>query len=89
MNVVNNVSVFRSHMPVNIGNLQTVFILNQQLTPISLIGLPLRSFVSGKRRGRPKWRWLDNIRNDLSDTELSGEEDRVEWRRLIRNIDPT
>ena len=48
--------------------------------------------VPGKRRrGRLKRRWLDNIRNDLSDRELSGEEaqDRIKWRRLIRNIDPT
>ena len=48
--------------------------------------------VPGKRRrGRPKWRWLDNIKKDLSERELSGEEaqDRVQWRRLIRNIDPT
>ena len=30
--------------------------------------------VPGKRRrGRPKRRWLDNIKNDLSDRELSGE----------------
>ena len=48
--------------------------------------------VPGKRRrGRPKRRWLDNIRNDLAERELSREEaqDRVQWRRLIRNIDPT
>ena len=48
--------------------------------------------VPGKRkRGRPKRRWLDNIKNDLSERELSGEEaqDRVQWTRLIRNIDPT
>ena len=48
--------------------------------------------VPGKRRrGRPKRRWLDNIKNDLSETELSGEEAQngVQWRRLIRNIDPT
>ena len=41
--------------------------------------------VSGKRRrGRPKWTCLDNIRNDLLERELSGEEtqDRVQWRRL-------
>ena len=47
--------------------------------------------VPGKRRrGRPKQRWLDNIKNDLSERELSGEEaqDRVQWRRLVRNIDP-
>ena len=31
--------------------------------------------VPGKRRrGRPKLRWLDSIRNDLSEIELSGEE---------------
>ena len=29
--------------------------------------------VPGKRRrGRPKRRWLDNIKNDLSERELSG-----------------
>ena len=27
-----------------------------------------------RRRGRPKRRWLDNINNDLSERELSGEE---------------
>ena len=47
--------------------------------------------VPGNRRGRPKWRWLDNIRNDLSAREMSGEEAqrRVKWTCLIRNIDPT
>ena len=44
-----------------------------------------------RRRGRPKWRWLDNNKNDLSERELSREEaqDRVQWRRLIRRIDFT
>ena len=48
--------------------------------------------VPGKRRrGRPKRRWLDIIRNDLSERELSGQDtqDRAKWRRLIRHIDPT
>ena len=48
--------------------------------------------VTGKRRrGRLKRRWSDDIKNDLSEIELSGEEaqDRVQWRSLIRNIDPT
>ena len=44
-----------------------------------------------RRRGRPKRRSVDNIKNDLSERELSGEEAqyRVQWRRLIRNIDFT
>ena len=44
-----------------------------------------------RRRGRPKRRWLDGIRNDLSERELSREnaQDRAKWRRLIRHIDPT
>ena len=43
------------------------------------------------RRGRPKRRWLDNARNDLSERKLSGEEAqyRIKWKRLIRNIHPT
>ena len=48
--------------------------------------------VPGKRRrGRPKRWWLDNIRNDLSERELSEEEvqDRIKLRRLITNINPT
>ena len=33
--------------------------------------------VPGKRtRGIPKWRWLDKIKNDLSERELSVEEAR-------------
>ena len=44
-----------------------------------------------RRRGRPKRRWLDNIKNDLSERELAREDaqDRAKWRRLIRNIEPT
>ena len=48
--------------------------------------------VPGKRRrGRPKRRWLDSIRNDFSERRLSEEDsqDRPRWRRLIRLIDPT
>ena len=50
---------------------------------------PMVMEVPGKRRrGRPNRRWLDNITNDLSERELSGEEAqyRVKWRRLIRHI---
>ena len=44
-----------------------------------------------RRRRRPKRRWLDSIRNNLSERELAEEDaqDRAKWRRLIRNIDPT
>ena len=44
-----------------------------------------------KELGRPKWRWLDKIKNNLSERELAGEEAQylVQWRRLIRNIDST
>ena len=48
--------------------------------------------VPGKRRrGRPNRRRLDNIKNDLSERELSrrGAQYRVQCRRLKRNIDPT
>ena len=47
--------------------------------------------VPGKRRrGRPKRRWLDSTRNDLSERGLSEEDaqDRPRWRRLTRHIDP-
>ena len=48
--------------------------------------------VPGKRRrGRQKRRWLDNIKNDLSERDFSGDDaqDRARSRRLIRHIDPT
>ncbi len=44
--------------------------------------------VLGKRtRGRPKRMWLDKIKNDLLERALS-REDRVQWRHIIRKIDP-
>ena len=41
-----------------------------------------------RRRGRPKRRWLDSTRNDLSERELSREDaqDRAKWRRIVRHI---
>ena len=44
-----------------------------------------------RRRERPKRRWMDNIRNYSLERDLSEEEtqDRVQWRRLIRNIGQT
>ena len=48
--------------------------------------------VRWKRRSEsPKRKWLDNVRNDLSERELPGDETqcRINWKRLIRNIDIT
>ena len=44
-----------------------------------------------RRRGSPKRKWLDNIRNHLSERELSVDETQclINWKRLISNIDPT
>ena len=47
--------------------------------------------VQGRRkRGRPKRRWLDNVKDDIKEKRLSADEvyDRATWRR-ISNIDPT
>ena len=54
-------------------------------------GVMVKEVRGKRRRGRPKRRWLDSIRNDLSEKELSREDaqDRAKWRRLIRHIDPT
>ena len=43
------------------------------------------------RRGRPKKRWADCVKDDLGEKGLSGEEvyDRAAWRRLSSHIDPT
>ena len=43
-----------------------------------------------RRRGRPKTRWKDCIRNDLREKNIDegAVRNRYEWRRLIRNGDP-
>jgi len=48
--------------------------------------------VEGKRgRGRPRRKWMDTVKMDLGGKGLSGKEvqDRVFWRSLIRNVEPT
>ena len=44
----------------------------------------------GRRRGRPKRRWMDCIKDDLKSKGLTGDEvwDRNRWKTLARNIDP-
>ena len=43
-----------------------------------------------RRRGGPKRRWIDCVREDLEEKGLTGElaQDRGEWRKLVRNNDP-
>ena len=45
-----------------------------------------------RRRGRPKRRWLDNIKNDMSERgscQGRKHKDRVKWRRLKKTSTPT
>ena len=44
-----------------------------------------------RRRGRPKKRWADCVKDDLRDKGRSGKKvyDRAAWRRLSSRIDPT
>ena len=47
--------------------------------------------VQGRRRpGRPRRRWMDSVKEDLSERGLTGEEvyDRKRWKRLTRSVDP-
>ena len=44
-----------------------------------------------RKRGKPKRRWLDRVRDDIKEKGLSsGEEvyDRVTWRRMSSYINP-
>ncbi|XP_069977528.1 uncharacterized protein [Penaeus vannamei] len=45
--------------------------------------------VDGRRRGRPKLRWRDRLKEDLEDKGLrrEGAMDRTRWKRLARNSD--
>ena len=45
----------------------------------------------GEGEERPKQRWMDNVREDMRDKQLSDDDvyDRAGWRRTVRNIDPT
>ena len=48
--------------------------------------------VQGRRkRGRPKRRWLDKVKDDIKEKGLSayGVYDRATWRRISSYIDPT
>ena len=48
--------------------------------------------VQGRRkRGRPKRRWLDKVKDDIKEKRLSADDvyDRAIWRRMSSYIDPT
>ena len=50
-----------------------------------------RMELSGKRkRGRPKRRFMDVVKEDMADVEVTEEDtiDRNNWRRKIRCVDP-
>lgn len=51
----------------------------------------LKMKLPGKRkRGRPKWRWMDNIKKDMEEVGLEevDAQDRLRWRQSIRCGDP-
>ena len=48
--------------------------------------------VQGRRkRGRPKRRWLDKVKDDIKEKGLSVDEmyNHATWRRMSSYIDPT
>ena len=47
--------------------------------------------VGRRKRGRPRRRWRDCVREDLVAADVDEEEahDREKWRRRIRTGDPT
>ena len=48
--------------------------------------------VQGRRkRGRPKRRWLDKVKDDIKEKRLSADEsyDRATWRGMSLNIHTT
>ena len=48
--------------------------------------------VQGRRkRGSPKRRWLDKVKEDIKEKGLSADNvyDRATWRRMSSYIDPT
>ena len=44
-----------------------------------------------RKRGIPKRRWLDKVKNDIKEKGLSADDvcDRATWRRMSSYIDPT
>ena len=44
-----------------------------------------------RKRGRPKRRWLDKVKDDIKEKGLSTDDvyDRATWRRMSSYIDPT
>ena len=44
-----------------------------------------------RKRGRPKRRWLDKVKDDIKEKGLSADDvyDQATWRRMSSYIDPT
>ena len=47
--------------------------------------------TGGRKRGRPKRRWLDKVKDDTKEKGLSADDvyDHATWRRMSSYIDPT
>ena len=56
----------------------------------SYVGKMIEMAISGQRRGRPKRRWIDLVKEDtlMVGAREGNEFDRVLWRRLLRCGDP-
>ena len=47
--------------------------------------------TGGRKRARPKRRWLDKVKDDIKEKGLSADDvyDCATWRRMSSYIDPT
>ena len=50
-----------------------------------------RPTTGERKRGRPKKRWLDKVKDDIKEKGLSADDmyDRATWTRMSSYIDPT
>ena len=58
---------------------------------IIILWMPGMKVQGRRKRGRPKRRWLDKVKDDIKEKGLSADDvyDRATWRRMSSYIDPT